>query len=166
MYFSPVLRMQTDVQIPGYVTAHHESQTLFSTLQIVDENNAAAFISIPIMNGRDAVDLTATNINGVEFIDMHSGDRVFMCATGAVPFSELGNRVNIVRNTIWVDVDAVHAGQTVSISAPQNGAWFVYDNRMNPIATSLEQNPRESIILPEGGRIAFAGEAGAAFTIQ
>ncbi|MCL2841076.1 MAG: beta-lactamase family protein [Defluviitaleaceae bacterium] len=166
MYFSPVLSIQTDSQIHGYVTSHHESQVIFPTLQIIDENHATAFISIPLMNGRDAVDLSVTNINGVEFMDMHSGDRVFMCATGAVQFSTLGNSVNIVNNTIWADIDPQHAGQTINIFTPQNGAWFIYDNRMNPIATSLEQNPRESIILPEGGRIAFAGEAGAMFTIQ
>ena len=43
--------MQTDTQIAGYVTAHHESQAPFSTLQIINENLAAAFINIPIMNG-------------------------------------------------------------------------------------------------------------------
>ena len=111
------------------------------------------------------MDLSVTTTNGVEFIDMHNGDRVFMCSSGAVQFSELGSSTNIVNNTIWADIGTEDAGQTISITTPQDGAWFIYDNRMNIIATSLEQNPRESIILPEGGRIAFVGEAGAIFII-
>jgi hypothetical protein len=37
---------------------------------------------------------------------------------------------------------------------------------MNCIAASLEKTLRETIILPENGRLAFAGEAGAVFTLQ
>jgi len=54
----------------------------------------------------------------------------------------------------------------MGITTPHNGAWFVYDYRMNVIATSLEMHLRDAIILPDGGRLAFAGETGAEFILQ
>ena len=39
-------------------------------------------------------------------------------------------------------------------------------NELNCIASSLEKNARVTVILPENGRIAFAGEAGAEFALS
>jgi len=37
---------------------------------------------------------------------------------------------------------------------------------MNCIATSLEKAANDRIILPDGGRVAFAGEPGAIFNLE
>ena len=64
---------------------------------------------------------------------------------------------------VWADIDTDLGGQIIYIETPKNGAWFVYDDKMNNIATSLEKVIRDKIILPENGRMAFAGEPGAVF---
>jgi len=47
-----------------------------------------------------------------------------------------------------------------------NSSWFVYDDKSVCIATSLEKHPRASVILPENGMLAFAGDPGAVFTLN
>ena len=48
----------------------------------------------------------------------------------------------------------------------ETGSWFIYDDKMNCIATSLEMKPRASTILPEGGRIVLVGKTGTEFVMQ
>jgi len=80
--------------------------------------------------------------------------------------SEIGENVVLGSETIWVDIDDEAGGRSVNIITPQNGAWFAYDDKMNCIATSLEKNPRDTIILPDNGRLAFSGELGSKFVLE
>jgi len=163
-----VLAVQTYSLIPGLVTSSNiQTATVRPpSTRIIDENNAVAFSIIPTMGGRDGADMRVFTEDGVEFIELNAGDRVFMDAAYARKFSELGSQVTIANNAIWVDIDSDYAGQSVQITTPTNGSWFVYDYRMNTIATSLERYPRDTIILPHGGRMAFVGEPGVTFSLQ
>ena len=116
------------------------------------------------MAGRDINDLYISKKNGVEYLRVNN--RRFIDAATAKKFSGLGEVVTISAETIWVDIDEGMNGQIVGIAAPQNGSWFVYDDKMNCIASSLEKNTRTTVILPENGRLAFAGEAGAEFALS
>ena len=71
-----------------------------------------------------------------------------------------------IGDAIWFNVDEQAAGRTWRIVTPENGSWFTYDDKMNCVATSLEKDPRATVILPENGRIAFVGAAGAQFLIN
>jgi len=139
---------------------------MLPSVRIIDENNAEAFSIIPTMGGRDGADMRVFIEDGVEFIELNAGDRVFMDAAHARQFSELGSQVTIANDAIWVNIDSEYAGQSIQITTPPNGSWFVYDYRMNAISTSLERYPRDTIILPHGGRMAFVGEPGATFGLQ
>ncbi|MCL2575275.1 MAG: beta-lactamase family protein [Defluviitaleaceae bacterium] len=165
---SHVFAVQTHSLISGFVTASNiqTANVRPSSVRIIDENNAQAFSTIPTMGGRDGVDIRIFVQDGVKFIELNHGDRVFMDAAFAKRFSELNGQVAITDNAIWVDIDDEYAGQTFQITTPANGSWFVYDDRMNPIATSLERQPRNTIVLPHGGRIAFVGEPNAIFTLH
>ena len=163
-----VLAFQTYSLIPGFVTSSNiqTATGVLPSARIIDENNAEAFSIIPTMGGRDGVDMRVFTTDGVEFIELNSGDRVYMDAAHAKQFSELGDRVTITNDAIWVDIDLEHAGQSVQITAPTDGSWFIYDYRMNAISTSLERYPRDTIILPHDGRMVFVGEPGVTFSLQ
>ena len=164
--FMPVAKTLTDGRAPGYVTAgvYKGAGAQFPTAKITDAYNAEAFIATPVMVGRDSVDLSVTWRDGVEYINFNGGDSAYMDAANAEKFSSFDGAVNIGASTVWADVDAGLGGKIIRINAPGNGAWFAYDDRMNCVATSLEKNPRRKIILPEGGRMAFAGDPGAEFS--
>jgi len=155
----------TDDRAPGYVTmgVYESPGFLLPTARITDANKAEGFVAIPTMFGRDCVDLAISTINGVEYLDINNGDSIFMDASNARRFSELGDAVTVGSETVWADVDAGFGGRVIYIDTPRNGAWFIYNDKMDCIATSLEKNPRSMIILPDNGRIAFAGEPGAVF---
>ena len=163
-----VLAVQTYSLIPGFVTSSNiqTATGVLPSARIIDENNAEAFSIIPTMGGRDGVDMRVFTTDGVEFIELNSGDRVYMDAAHASQFSELGSQVTIANDAIWVDINSEHAGQSVHVTTPTNGSWFIYDYRMNAIATSLERYPKDTIILPHEGRMAFIGEPGATFGLQ
>jgi len=164
-----VLAVQTYSLIPGFITSSNiqtAAGLMLPSVRIIDENRAEAFSIIPTMGGRDGADMRVFTEDGVEFIELNAGDRVFMDAANARQFSELGDQVTIVNDAIWIDIDSDYAGQSIQITTPANGSWFIYDYRMNAITTSLERYPRDTIILPHGGRMAFVGEPGAAFGLQ
>ena len=157
--------LMTDLNTPGYVIRglYPIGGAAMPNTRIIDENTAISFNTTPILNGRDAMDITVTTINGVEFISVN--EIVYMDASAAGSLSQLGGRVTVTDKTIWVYVDAHLAGQRLYIDTPQHGAWFVYDNRLNCIATSLEVSLRDFVTLPDNGWLAFAGEYGAEFVL-
>jgi len=163
---SPRLDIMVDDAVPGYVIRGLGGGVSFPNVRMIDENSALAFNTTPIMHGRDAVDIRVGQRHGQEYISVNNGEMIFINAAFARYLSQIGNSVIISHQTIWVDIDAYLAGEMMQITTPQNGAWFVYDYHMNVIATSLEMYPRSTIILPEGGRLAFAGEPGAEFVLS
>jgi hypothetical protein len=116
------------------------------------------------MLGRDTNNLSTSEVNGLEYLSINKFR--YVEAAAAVEFQEIAGTVVINHETIWIDISAGLGGHIVNISAPQNGSWFVYDDKMNCIATSLERHPRETIILPDNGRLALAGDPGAEFVIM
>jgi len=163
-------KTMVDERVSGYVAQgiYRGGGMPFPLARIVDENTAWGFQDIPAMAGRDTSDLRVSVEEGVEYL--HIDGFVFIDAAAAVRFSEFGETVVLESGPIWADIDSAagsseSGGQSFSISAPTNGAWFVYDENMNCIATSLEKYPRTTVILPQNGRVAFIGEVGATFTI-
>jgi hypothetical protein len=154
----------TDERLPGYVLPgiYKGAGVSYSAVRIVDERESKGYQNIPTMMGRDIVNLSVS-ADG-RYLDINSNR--YINAAAAAPFSALGGTVTAGSEPVWVNVDGDWGGKIVSIRTPANGSWFVYDNKMNCIATSLEMNLRETIILPEGGRLAFAGEPGALFEMR
>ena len=165
---APLAKTLADDRARGYVTGgiYKAEGIQVKTARIVGAVNARGFQAIPTMPGRDTNNLYITERGGVEYLTINNSR--FIDAAAAEKFSELGKTVVIGNSgdTVWVDIDDAASGRSVSVKAPRNGSWFAYDDKMNCIATSLEMNPREAVILPENGRLAFAGEAGAEFTLS
>lgn len=161
-------KILADGRARGYVGKgiYESGGSLIKTAKIVDDANATGFQDIPTMPGRDTNNIYFTERGGIEYLGVNNTR--FIDATAAKKFSELGETVTIgiIGEPIWVDIDSASGGRNVMIAVPKNGSWFAYDDKMNCIATSLEKNPREIIILPENGRLVFAGEAGAEFALN
>jgi len=132
--------------------------------KIKDEHTALGYQDTPGMPGRDINNLKITSENGVEYLWINN--QRFVDSASALDFSDLGERVAVGGETVWARVGAGDVGRIVYITAPHNGSWFVYDDKSVCIATSLEKHPRASVILPENGMLAFAGEPGAVFTLN
>jgi hypothetical protein len=167
-YLTPLAGILSDERIPGYVNPgiYRASGLIFPSMIIVDAYTAKSFISVPTMAGRDGKDLAVVFKNGVEYLDFNYADAVYIDAAAAISCSVLGDMVVIRDEPVWVDIDAEYTGRILGIRTSASGSWFVYDEKMNCVATSLEKNPRENVILPINGRIAFVGEAGAEFMLN
>ena len=166
----PIIKILADDRVPGYVCpgiyrAAATNSASFISAKITDENTAVGYQSTPTMTGRDINNLRVSVQNGIEYLFLNNNRLIDSSA--AKKISAIGERVVIETETIWIDVDGDMAGKIISITAPEkNCSWFIYDDKMNCIATSLEKNPRKTIILPENGRLAFAGEAGTEFILK
>jgi hypothetical protein len=167
-YFTALVKTLADDRVPGYVTSGiykpGERGVNLSGAKIIDGYSALGFQSTPTMSGRDINNIRITFQNGVEYLEVNNSR--YISASAAKKISEAGGRALIGSETVWFNIDSDSGGQRVIITTPENGSWFVYDDKMNCIATSLELNPRSTITLPQNGRIAFAGEAGTEFVIR
>ena len=163
---SAIAKTLADERVYGYVSQgiYETVGVSFPAAAVVDENTALGFQNTPTMTGRDIVDLSIEETNGVEYLRLNNNR--YVDAAAAVPFSGLGETVVIGDEPVWVDVDSGLGGRIVSVTKPENGSWFVYGDKMNCIATSLEKDLRGTIILPEGGRLLLAGEPGAGFIVR
>ena len=157
-----------DERFPGYIVngVYRGSGKAFPATRVVDGRTAEGYQNIPTVMGRDIVNLSVAARGGVEYLHINNGR--YMDAAAAAAFSGLGGAVVVGPDgeTVWVNVDGAWGGERVRIQTPEDGSWFLYDDRMNCVATSLEKNLRETVILPESGRLAFAGDAGAVFEVR
>jgi hypothetical protein len=165
-YLQPVVKILTDNRAYGYVGMgiYKGRGQLINMAKILDETTALGFQSIPTMTGRDTNNMYVTVQNGVEYLKINNC--AFIDAASAKSFSELGDAIVLEYEPVWVDIGSEAGGRILNIVTPQNGAWFVYDDKMNCIATSLEKFPRNMIVLPETGRLMFAGDVGAEFLLR
>lgn len=139
-----------------------------SFTRITDADHSQFFQKLPGQFGRDLVDLEFRNQGGREYLY----GRHDYIAAASVP--ELTGEDNVIRIaadglTGWYYVGTGLAGAEVTIEAPSNGNYFIYtdvDDQMNCVASSLTGDGGNPLTLPEGARIAFAGESGAVFTIH
>ena len=159
-------RLHTDERAPGYVGMgnYQGGGKQIKSAKIVDDNLAVGFQSTPTMIGRDTNNIRLDTQNGIEIL--HINNYRYIDSNAAAKASALGEHLVITDSTVWFDVDQNAARQIWQVQTPEDGAWFVYDEKMNCVASSLEQSPRAFVTLPEKGRIAFAGEAGAEFLIH
>ncbi|MDR0491006.1 MAG: beta-lactamase family protein [Oscillospiraceae bacterium] len=159
-----IARTVTDGRFPGYVVpgVYKGVGKSFPATKITDGYSAKGYQSIPTMMGRDIVNLSVS-ADG-RYLDINNNR--YINANTAVPFSALGGTVVVGSEPVWADIGGGWGGKIVSIVTPANGSWFVYDDKMNCITTSLEMYLRETVLLPENGRLAFAGEPGAVFVVS
>lgn len=156
-YLSPSILTKTIAVDQGYA----------SGTRIVDQNSAVNAAEIPVMNGRDAFDLTFSTQNGAEFLTIDGNDYISGDAVKPV----YGGHASVTtipasgHGVVWYKIGKTAAGRTMKVSAPASGGFAVYDDAGTLVNYSIvSKDP--STILPQDGMIVFGGQAGDVFKIE
>lgn len=141
-------------EAPGYVAGAY---------RIVDESSAEFYLQIPGGGSRSGADITFFEEDGVELLKY--GDYLYIGYENLTDIYNEDSICTIAENGYakWYNIGEM-AGKTVTISVPEQGAYYVYDANGTVVSSSLLWGD-SSVTLPEGGWIAFAGEAGAQFSV-
>lgn len=141
--------------IPGYVGAQ----------KIVDSWHSQFAVQVPGNAGRDGSDITITEQDGHIWMDAQgllyadaSIAQPIYCGAGAYSTIQPDGYAR------WYTVDSA-AGLTIQVKIEGSGGFYVYDGAGALTASSVVWGD-STVTLPEGGSIAFGGDAGTRFHIS
>ncbi|MBD8497289.1 serine hydrolase domain-containing protein [Paenibacillus arenosi] len=151
-----VLQFQMSKDAPGYVLNH----------KIIDANKAANKLQLPVIAGRDSMEINFYEKNGVEYFTLAGhlyGSEVLVKPI----YSGAQSTTTIQENghAKWFSVPAAAKGKAMSVQMPAHASFAVYDQAGICINYSVVSGNNE-VLLPENGRILFAGDAGSKFVIS
>ncbi|WP_338708949.1 serine hydrolase domain-containing protein [Paenibacillus amylolyticus] len=151
-----ILPIQLNKENPGYM----------SNNKIIGANEAANQLQIPGTAGRDTMDIHFSKKNGGEYLTF-SG-YVYASEEMVKPiYSGKRSATTIQADGYakWFSVPATAKGKVMTVKLPANGAFAVYDQTGICINHSVVSG-KNNVVLPENGRIVFAGEVGSKFEIS
>ncbi len=147
---------QTSETVPGYISAD----------RIISATQALYTPQIPGLYGRDGSDLTLTEKNGVMWLQTDSD--LYMASSGLIDlFTGGGWSYTTVQTdgyARWYKTGAA-AGQTMTVQLPADAGFWVYDADGKLTASSVLWGDTKAV-LPAGGLVVFAGDAGARFHLR
>ena len=150
LVYSPVINLEN-----GYADAD----------KIIDENRAVSVVQMPVMGGRDSYDMSFYSNDGKSYLNKNN--QIFISSDHIAPFN-LSDKSSIVIGTEgyaeWFSIDAGTAGKEVTITIPAKSSVFVYDQDMALSAYFIDLGV-QTLTIPSGGFIIFAGSAGAEFKL-
>lgn len=151
----PILQIHTN-EAPGYMV----------TNKIKGVNKAVNELQIPTLSGRDTKELNFFMKNGVEYIEvsgvLYAGEELVK------PLYSGKQSVTTIQadgHAKWFAVPAAAKGKIMTVKMPSNGAFAVYDQAGICVNDTVVSEKNE-VVLPESGKIVFAGEAGSKFAIS
>ncbi len=160
LYFNSgsMITIDTVKEVPGY----------FLSNKIIGENNAANQLQIPSMAGRDTLEINFFKKNGLEYVTAGgnlyaSEELVKPLYTGKEFISSTTIQADGYAN--WFSVPEAAKGKVMTVKMPTKGSFAVYDQAGVCINYTVVSGNNE-VLLPENGRIVFAGEAGSKFEIS
>ncbi|TVY02036.1 serine hydrolase domain-containing protein [Cohnella terricola] len=152
----PTLKLNMFQEAPGYVMDQ----------KIIGPNESASDLKIPTTAGRDTQAYSFNKINGVEFLE--ASGSVFISEDGVKPiYAGKTSSTTIPESGYakWYTIPRKAAGKTMQVTMSANGAFAVYDeNGTCQFFSVISGN--HPFLLPDGGVIVFAGEAGSKFEIS
>lgn len=146
--------------LPGYTSANQD----YKNCRIMDADNAVCRLELPIMTGRDLADYHFYRRDGVEYAEI--GGYTYLDGEAIPDLSEAPETVTLGNQGTWFRVGEAQAGREFRIVVPKQGAYYVYDKEDECVTSSLLLGERETVLLPEGGKLLLAGEEGSAFTLS
>ncbi|MCK6073566.1 beta-lactamase family protein [Paenibacillus silvae] len=156
LHASTIIPMQLDKEVPGYV----------GSSKIIGANRAVNQVQIPGLAGRDTTDMQFFSQNGIEYIT--AAGPVY-ASEGIVQslYSGKQSRVTIQFDGYarWFSVPAAVSGKVMTVKMPADGSFAVYDQRGICIHHTVISGKNE-VVLPENGRIVFAGEPASVFEVS
>lgn len=151
----PALGLILSDDAPGYIVCY----------RFVDENTAVSEIQIPMMNGRDLMDLDFYLAGGVEYVAANGS--LYMSQDGFERIYEGAGAISTIQESgyvRWYTIGESLDGRTITVSCPAGAGFMLYDAMGNLVYQSAVSGGNTAV-LPAGGYIAFAGEPGAVFLI-
>lgn len=141
---------------PGY---------LLNGMRLLDGDRAASVAQIPNLMGRDGGTLEFYLEGGLEHLSA-TGSLYVESAAAQPLWGGAGAYTTIQADghARWYTVGEL-AGKTLTVALPERGAFGVYDANGLPVAASWAYGDT-SAVLPEGGWIVFAGDAGTRFHLE
>nr|WP_229729799.1 serine hydrolase domain-containing protein [Paenibacillus silvae] len=156
LHASTIIPMQFDKEVPGYV----------GSSKIIGANRAVNQVQIPGLAGRDTTDIQFFSQNGIEYITVAGP---LYASEGIVQslYSGKQSRVSIQSDGYarWFSVPAAVSGKVMTVKMPESGSFAVYDQRGVCIHHTVISGKNE-VVLPENGRIVFAGEPASVFEVS
>lgn len=142
--------------------------TSMTMARIENETEARFFEQLPGQVGRDLNDYRITRENGVQYLETGSYRLISEDGIKMLPATDSIVKIGEDGEAVWFSSGQELAGSPVSIAAPLNGAYYIYDHgakTMKCVRNSYLVSPGQQFLLPKDGRIVFAGDPGAEFTI-
>ncbi|WP_374955138.1 serine hydrolase domain-containing protein [Paenibacillus sp. PCH8] len=153
---SPILSFHMNEETPGYM----------SNNKIIGANEAVTDLQIPGMAGRDAKEIYFSKKNGVEYITAVGS--VFASEELVQPLysgRQSATTIQADGYARWYSIPATMKGKVMTVNMPSNGAFAVYDQKGVCINHTVVSGKNE-VVLPENGRIVFAGDMDSKFEIS
>lgn len=135
------------------------------TNQLVGPNEATPYVQIPGTGSRDSGAIQMYTENGVEYISLNGGIYMdFDNVSNIYPGKSSRCTIQPGESAHWYWTGEA-AGKTMTVKVPEKGAFYVYDSVNLQLVASSWLYGDTSVVLPENGIIAFAGDVGQVFQI-
>lgn len=152
----PTLELKLTRDFPGYLNEK----------KMTGPDTAASVLQIPGMGGRDTAGYKFYQKDGGEYLE--TAGSVFVSENLVKPLYHGKQSTVTVKDdgyARWFTVPAAAAGKTMTVKLPVEGGFAVYDAAGICVNMS-EVSGSNQVVLPKGGTIVFAGDAGSSFSIQ
>ncbi|MBT2282658.1 beta-lactamase family protein [Paenibacillus polymyxa] len=156
LHSSPILSFHMNEETPGYMT----------NSKIIGASEAVTDLQIPGMAGRDSKEIYFAKKNGVEYITAVGS--IYASEEMVQPLYSGKQSVTTIQAdgyAKWFSVPATVKGKVMTVKLPSNGAFAVYDQNGICINHTVVSGQNE-VVLPENGRIVFAGDVDSTFEIS
>jgi CubicO group peptidase (beta-lactamase class C family) len=158
LYLKPesIIPIDTVKEVPGYLLSN----------KIIGADKAVNGLQIPSMAGRDTMEINFFKKNGLEYFT--AVGNVYASEEIVKPlYSGKGSSTTIEADGYakWYSVPAAAKGKVMTVKMPSNGSFAVYDQAgicMNYTVVS----GKNQVLLPENGKVVFAGEVDSKFEIS
>jgi CubicO group peptidase (beta-lactamase class C family) len=133
---------------------------------IVNENVSRATIKIPGVYGRDLNDFTFFKVGNAEYLDAGGSICITEDAIKPLPAkSKFTTKIGAYGYANWYSIDKDSANKKITVEHPKNSAFAVYDENDSCVYYSYIAS-ENTVTLPKGGYIVFAGDPRAKFTVK
>ncbi|NOU80523.1 serine hydrolase [Paenibacillus sp. LMG 31459] len=152
----PPTELNVSEQLPGYVLDK----------RITGPDSAVSELQIPGNSGRDLSGLTFFTQDGVEYLNLAGFILVNEDALKPTNFAKKST-VTIPPSGYarWYTISDKDGGKNIKVSMPSKASFAVYDAKGTCIYFSVIGG-KDQIMLPAGGSIVFAGDAGTKFEVS
>lgn len=143
--------------------------TSLKMAKVKDESHAEFFETIPGQAGRDLNDYELSTHDGKTYLSYYGSEYLSSKDIDEFPIEDEEVVIGKDGKAIWFHCGKEQSDRLITIETPKEGAFYVYDHtgkEMTCVSSSWVLGSGRQFLLPEDGRIAFAGPAGASFRIH